>query len=101
MRGEISARPSGLSNPAPIYVVGLFGMGYSDFYNFLVDGKEDRQRAAFAFAALARNAFDVMMRRGVFVIRSIHLGDDNVGEVEESWVVSFVDAELEDARRFW
>jgi MFS family permease len=36
MRGEIPARPSGLSNPAPIYVVGLFGMGYSDFYNFLI-----------------------------------------------------------------
>ena len=36
MRGETPARPSGLSNPAPIYLVGLFGMGYSDFYNFLI-----------------------------------------------------------------
>jgi MFS family permease len=26
----------GLSNPAPIYVVGLFGMGYTDFYIFLI-----------------------------------------------------------------
>jgi MFS family permease len=36
MRGEIPARPKGLSNPAPIYVVGLFGMGYTDFYIFLI-----------------------------------------------------------------
>jgi MFS family permease len=41
MRGETSARPpvirpAGLSNPAPIYVVGLFGMGYTDFYIFLI-----------------------------------------------------------------
>jgi MFS family permease len=36
MRGEAPARPSGLSNPAPIYVVGLFGMGYTDFYTFLI-----------------------------------------------------------------
>jgi MFS family permease len=41
MRGETPARPrvvrpSGLTNPAPIYLVGLFGMGYSDFYNFLI-----------------------------------------------------------------
>jgi MFS family permease len=26
----------GLSNPAPIYAVGLFGMGYTDFYIFLI-----------------------------------------------------------------
>src|SRR5215475_4345498 len=41
MRGETSAcprveRPAGLSDPAPIYVVGLFGMGYTDFYIFLI-----------------------------------------------------------------
>lgn len=36
MRGEIPARPKGLSNAAPIYVVGLFGMGYTDFYIFLI-----------------------------------------------------------------
>jgi MFS family permease len=36
MRGEAPARPSGLSNPAPIYAVGLFGMGYTDFYIFLI-----------------------------------------------------------------
>ena len=36
MRGETPARPPGLSNPAPIYVVGLFGMGYTDFYIFLI-----------------------------------------------------------------
>ena len=36
MRGETPARPAGLSNPAPIYVVGLFGMGYTDFYTFLI-----------------------------------------------------------------
>ncbi|HWD56963.1 MAG TPA: MFS transporter, partial [Stellaceae bacterium] len=29
-------RPLGLSNPAPIYAVGLFGMGYTDFYIFLI-----------------------------------------------------------------
>jgi MFS family permease len=36
MRGDTPARPSGLSNPTPIYVVGLFGMGYTDFYIFLI-----------------------------------------------------------------
>jgi MFS family permease len=36
MRGDTPARPSGLSNPGPIYVVGLFGMGYTDFYIFLI-----------------------------------------------------------------
>src|SRR5271156_5584772 len=36
MRGETQARPTGLSNPAPIYAVGLFGMGYTDFYIFLI-----------------------------------------------------------------
>jgi MFS family permease len=36
MRRETPARPSGLSNPAAIYVVGLFGMGYTDFYIFLI-----------------------------------------------------------------
>ncbi len=30
------ARPIGLRNPAAIYVVGLFGMGYTDFYVFLI-----------------------------------------------------------------
>jgi len=36
MKGETQACPSGLSNPAPIYIVGLFGMGYTDFYIFLI-----------------------------------------------------------------
>ena len=36
MNRETPARPSGLSNPTPIYVVGLFGMGYTDFYIFLI-----------------------------------------------------------------
>jgi len=36
MRGEIPARPAGLSQPTPIYLVGLFGMGYTDFYIFLI-----------------------------------------------------------------
>ncbi len=36
MRGEPPARPSGLSNAAAIYTVGLFGMGYTDFYIFLI-----------------------------------------------------------------
>jgi len=36
MRGKTQGRPAGLSNPAPIYVVGLFGMGYTDFYIFLI-----------------------------------------------------------------
>jgi len=36
MGSETPARPSGLSNPMPIYVVGLFGMGYTDFYIFLI-----------------------------------------------------------------
>jgi MFS family permease len=31
-----AGRPAGLSNPAPIYVVGLFGMSYTDFYIFLI-----------------------------------------------------------------
>jgi len=36
MSSQAPARPPGLSNPAPIYVVGLFGMGYTDFYIFLI-----------------------------------------------------------------
>ncbi|HTZ34937.1 MAG TPA: MFS transporter [Stellaceae bacterium] len=36
MREEAPAPPPGLSRPAPIYVVGLFGMGYTDFYIFLI-----------------------------------------------------------------
>src|SRR5580698_7919972 len=36
MSSEAPARRPGLSNPAPIYVVGLFGMGYTDFYIFLI-----------------------------------------------------------------
>jgi MFS family permease len=35
MRSE-PARPQALRNPAPIYAVGLFGMGYTDFYIFLI-----------------------------------------------------------------
>jgi MFS family permease len=29
-------RPAGLGNPTPLYVVGLFSMGYVDFYIFLI-----------------------------------------------------------------
>jgi MFS family permease len=36
MKKETPARPAALSNPAPIYLVGLFGMGYTDFYIFLI-----------------------------------------------------------------
>src|SRR3984893_10205556 len=36
MRSDLPERPSGLHNPMPIYVVGLFGMGYTDFYMFLI-----------------------------------------------------------------
>src|SRR5271154_2522771 len=36
MRSHLPERPSGLRNPAPIYAVGLFGMGYTDFYIFLI-----------------------------------------------------------------
>jgi MFS family permease len=36
MREEVPARPPGLDHPATIYVVGLFGMGYTDFYIFLI-----------------------------------------------------------------
>ncbi len=36
MRGEAPARPKALANPAPIYLVGLLGMGYADFYIFLI-----------------------------------------------------------------
>ena len=31
-----TARPAALSNPIPLYVVGLFSMGYVDFYIFLM-----------------------------------------------------------------
>src|SRR5215469_10856894 len=34
-RGSMN-RPAGLSDPVPIYLVGLFGMGYTDFYIFLI-----------------------------------------------------------------
>jgi MFS family permease len=36
MSGDAPARPAGLRNPAAIYAVGLFGMGYTDFYVFLI-----------------------------------------------------------------
>ncbi len=36
MKKETPARPAALGNPAPIYAVGLFGMGYTDFYIFLI-----------------------------------------------------------------
>jgi MFS family permease len=36
MKSEAPARPSGLRNPAAIYIVGLFGMGYTDLYVFLI-----------------------------------------------------------------
>jgi hypothetical protein len=31
-----AVRPAVLSNPIPLYVVGLFSMGYVDFYIFLM-----------------------------------------------------------------
>src|SRR5580700_7419443 len=36
MRSETPARPLGLRNPAAIYATGLFGMGYTDLYIFLI-----------------------------------------------------------------
>ncbi|HZK91339.1 MAG TPA: MFS transporter [Stellaceae bacterium] len=36
MSSDPPARPIGLRNPTPIYIVGLFGMGYTDFYIFLI-----------------------------------------------------------------
>jgi MFS family permease len=36
MRSASPERPVGLRKPGPIYAVGLFGMGYTDFYMFLI-----------------------------------------------------------------
>ena len=74
MRGETPApprakRPAGLSNPAPIYVVGLFGMGYTDFYIFLIP---------LYGLSLGMNAAEVGMLVGgrslLAVFLSIHIG---------------------------
>jgi MFS family permease len=69
MRGETPARPSGLTNPAPIYAVGLFGMGYTDFYIFLIP---------LYGLSLGMNASQVGMLVGgrslLAVFLSIHIG---------------------------
>ena len=69
MRGEIPARPAGLRNPAPIYLVGLFGMGYGDIYNFLIP---------LYGLSLGMNAGQVGMLVGgrslLAVLFSIHIG---------------------------
>jgi MFS family permease len=74
MRGETPARPRvkrpvGLSNPAPIYAVGLFGMGYTDFYIFLIP---------LYGLSLGMNASQVGMLVGgrslLAVFLSIHIG---------------------------
>jgi MFS family permease len=36
MRSDAPAPPPGLTKPGPIYIVGLFGMGYTDLYMFLI-----------------------------------------------------------------
>jgi MFS family permease len=59
----------GLSNPAPIYAVGLFGMGYTDFYIFLIP---------LYGLSLGMNASQVGMLVGgrslLAVFLSIHIG---------------------------
>ena len=69
MRSEAPAPPSGLTNPAPIYVVGLFGMGYTDFYMFLIP---------LYGLSLGMNASEVGMLVGgrslLAVFLSIHIG---------------------------
>jgi MFS family permease len=62
-------RPTGLANPGPIYTVGLFGMGYTDFYMFLIP--------LYALS-LGMNASQVGMLVGgrsiLAVFLSIHVG---------------------------
>ena len=62
-------RPAGLSNPAPIYIVGLFGMGYTDFYIFLIP---------LYGLSLGMNASEIGMLVGgrslLAVFLSIHIG---------------------------
>jgi MFS family permease len=69
MNRETPARPSGLSNPTPIYVVGLFGMGYTDFYIFLIP---------LYGLSLGMNASEIGMLVGgrslLAVFLSIHIG---------------------------
>ncbi|HWB49813.1 MAG TPA: MFS transporter [Stellaceae bacterium] len=68
MRSE-PARPRALQNPAPIYIVGLFGMGYTDFYIFLIP---------LYGLSLGMNAAQVGMLVGarslLAVFLSIHIG---------------------------
>jgi MFS family permease len=69
MKGDKPARPSGLRNPTPIYLVGLFGMGYTDFYMFLIP---------LYGLSLGMNASQVGMLVGgrslLAVFLSIHIG---------------------------
>jgi len=69
MKGDAHARPSGLRNPTPIYLVGLFGMGYTDFYMFLIP---------LYGLSLGMNASQVGMLVGgrslLAVFLSIHIG---------------------------
>jgi MFS family permease len=69
MKGDAPARPSGLQNPTPIYLVGLFGMGYTDFYMFLIP---------LYGLSLGMNASQVGMLVGgrslLAVFLSIHIG---------------------------
>jgi MFS family permease len=69
MKGDAQARPSGLRNPTPIYLVGLFGMGYTDFYMFLIP---------LYGLSLGMNASQVGMLVGgrslLAVFLSIHIG---------------------------
>jgi MFS family permease len=69
MKGDKPARPPGLRNPTPIYLVGLFGMGYTDFYMFLIP---------LYGLSLGMNASEVGMLVGgrslLAVFLSIHIG---------------------------
>jgi MFS family permease len=69
MTGNTPTRPAGLRNPGPIYAVGLFGMGYTDFYVFLIP---------LYGLSLGMNASQVGMLVGarslLAVFLSIHIG---------------------------
>jgi len=69
MSRDSAAPPSGLRKPGPIYVVGLFGMGYTDFYIFLIP---------LYGLSLGMNASEIGMLVGgrslLAVFLSIHVG---------------------------
>jgi MFS family permease len=64
-----SGRPAALKHPAPLYVVGLFSMGYVDFYIFLMP---------LYCLSLGMNAAEIGMivgaRSALAVFLSIHVG---------------------------